>query len=98
MSLPHTRGRTVAPMNGTEHTGSPAEGGVPDRKAYSVPEVAQLLGGVTERYVWMLLSRDELKSVKIGGRRMVPASDLDAFIDGLRQDEQRARESAASAA
>jgi excisionase family DNA binding protein len=58
--------------------------------------VAVLLGGVTERYVWTLLSRNELTSVKIGGRRLVPAEDLDQFIANLREQERQAR--AASAA
>ena len=84
-------------MHGTEHSDSAADGGIPRRAAYPVPEVAVLLGGVTERYVWTLLSRNELTSVKVGGRRLVPASDLDAFIEKRREDERQARAAAGAA-
>lgn len=84
-------------MHGTEHSDGPADGGIPRRAAYPVPEVAVLLGGVTERYVWTLLSRNELTSVKIGGRRLVPAEDLEAFIARLREEERQARAAASAA-
>lgn len=64
------------------------------RRAYAVPEVAELLGGVTERFVWHLIEDGSLPSIKIGRRRLVPAEDLDAYIKGLRDDAQRAREAA----
>lgn len=83
--------RTVSPMHGTERSDGAADGGIPRRVAYSVPEVAELLGGVTERYVWTLLSRNELTSVKIGGRRLVPADDLTAFVEKLKEQERLAR-------
>jgi excisionase family DNA binding protein len=84
-------------MHGTEHSDSAADGTIPRRAAYPVPEVAVLLGGVTERYVWTLLSRNELTSVKVGGRRLVPADDLDAFIEKLREQERQARAAASAA-
>lgn len=84
-------------MHGTERTDGAAGGGVPRRVVYSVPEVAELLGGVTERYVWTLLSRNELTSVKVGGRRLVPADDLDAFIEKLKEQERQARAAASAA-
>ena len=83
-------------MNWTERRNSPTGGGIPERRAYNVPEVAQLLGGVTERYVWTLLSTGELESVKIGARRLVPTEALDAFLNRLRAEELKVREAAAS--
>lgn len=88
--------RIVAPMNGTERGTAPTHGSIPQRRAYNVPEVAVLLGGVTERYVWTLLSTGELESVKIGARRLIPAEAIDAFIARLRADEKRVRAEAAA--
>lgn len=83
-------------MHGTERLSSPATGGVPQRRAYTVPEVAELLAGVSERYVWDLIARNELGSIKIGARRVVPAEELEAFVDKLRADERRLRDAAAA--
>jgi excisionase family DNA binding protein len=76
---------------GTARSTTPVSGGVPSRRAYDVPEVAVLLAGVSERYVWSLIARKELGSIKIGARRVVPAEDLEAFIERLRADEAQAR-------
>lgn len=67
------------------------EQSVPYREAYSVPEVAQLLGGASDRWVWTLVNNGALPAIRIGGRRLVPRADLLAFIEKLRADEQRAR-------
>ncbi len=64
---------------------------VPYREAYSVPEVAQLLGGASKRWVDELIATGELPSVKIGGRRLVARADLLAFIERMRADERKAR-------
>lgn len=64
---------------------------VPHREAYPIPEVAVLLGGASERWVWALVERGELPSFKAGGRRLVRRADLLAYIDRLSADEQRAR-------
>lgn len=73
---------------------------IPGRLAYSVPEVAVLLGGVTERYVWKLLDNGNgpLRSFVLGKRRVVYHEDLDAFIRELREDELKARTAAAGTA
>lgn len=73
------------------------EQSVPQREAYSVPEVAALLGGSSERWVWTLVNTGALPSFKAGGRRLVARTDLLAYIDGLRADELKAREAAAGA-
>jgi excisionase family DNA binding protein len=70
---------------------------VPRRDAYQPAEVAELLGGVSERYVWKLISTGELRSFKSGARiRLVAKEDLKAYIDALREDELKAREAAAA--
>lgn len=71
---------------------------VPGRLAYTVPEVAVLLGGVTERFVWKLLASGELPGFMLGGRRVVFHEDLDAMLRKLRDDELKARAMAADAA
>lgn len=53
---------------------------IPRRAAYRVEEVAEMLGGLHLRHVYRLLERGELKSFKIGRRRMVPAEAIDEFI------------------
>lgn len=55
----------------------------PTRKLYPVPEVAKQLGGITERMVWTLIARGDLKSVRVGSRRLVTAEALDAFVKEL---------------
>lgn len=62
---------------------------------YSVTKVVELLS-VSERYVWMLIERGELKSVKVGNRRLVPAEDLRDFVDSLRAEEDAARATASA--
>lgn len=64
---------------------------VPQREAYPIPEVAVLLGGASERWVWALVERGDLPSFKVGGRRLVRRADLLAYIDRLCADEQQAR-------
>jgi len=88
-------------MHGTEYstamhgsgTAISATGGSVDRLLYSVQEVAEALG-VTDRYVRTLIAAGEIKSVRIGARRMIPVKDLNVWIDGLREAEEAAREAA----
>jgi excisionase family DNA binding protein len=50
-------------------------------------EARQILGGIGRTRLFQLLKTGELPSVKIGRRRMVPVSDLQAYVERLR-DEQ----------
>jgi excisionase family DNA binding protein len=54
------------------------------RLAYSVPEVAKLIG-ISKSKIWELIRSGELGSIKICGRRVVRHSDLLALLarDGL---------------
>lgn len=56
----------------------------PERLLYAIPQVAYLLGGVTERYVRTLIACGHLRSVKLGRRRLVPGDALRDFLKGLK--------------
>jgi excisionase family DNA binding protein len=47
-------------------------------KAHRVPEVAALLK-ISERQVWALIKRGDLRSIKVNNKRMVLPEDLDAY-------------------
>jgi excisionase family DNA binding protein len=46
----------------------------------SARDVADRLG-VSERYVFILLARGELPSIKLGKLRRIPAAALDRFVE-----------------
>ena len=50
----------------------------------SVRETADRLG-VSERFVYALLARGELQSLKIGRRRLIDSRDAERFIDEKRE-------------
>lgn len=52
------------------------------KKLYRVEEVAQLLG-VGRTRVFDLIKLGELRSVKIGGSRRIPATALDEYVERL---------------
>ena len=58
---------------------------VPARDLYPVSEVAYRLG-VTERKVWALIAKGRLRTVRLDGRRLVPAAALRDFIAALPVD------------
>lgn len=60
-----------------DQSGSPAM----VRLAYSVPEVAKLIG-ISKSKIWELIRTGALNSVKICGRRVVRHSDLLALLAG----------------
>lgn len=57
------------------------ETSVPSRLLYPLPEVAALLGGITERQVHRYIASGELKSRKLGRRRLVHRDDINEFIE-----------------
>lgn len=69
---------------------SPADEKTGLRVLYSVPEVAVALGGITPRHVGNLISKGELRSVKIGRRRLVPADAIAEYVRGLEQTDSGA--------
>lgn len=54
------------------------------RGAYSVEEAVRTLG-ISRRSAYRLIAAGELRTVKLGGRRLVPAAELARLI-GLRAD------------
>jgi excisionase family DNA binding protein len=60
-----------------------ADGPTSGRLLYSIPDAAQKLGGITERKLWSMVADGEIKSVKLGRRRMITAAALEAYVHGL---------------
>jgi len=61
---------------------------MPDRRTYTVPEAAQLLG-ISRGQGYALARREELPgAIKLGGRTVVSRAVLDRVIAGEAQDER----------
>jgi excisionase family DNA binding protein len=54
----------------------------PNRLLYPVPEVAVLLG-VEQRLIWKYIETGDLRSVKLGRRRLVPMDAIHQFLAKL---------------
>lgn len=80
-------------MHQSEIADTPAERSIPERLSHPVPEAAVLLG-IGVRSAWTLVDRGDLVSFKSGGRRLVAREDIDAYIKGRREEDQRARAAA----
>lgn len=52
-----------------------------DREAYNQKEAAAILGLGT-RTIWTLTKRGELRSIKVGGRMLIPKSAIEEFLNG----------------
>lgn len=50
-------------------------------RLHSVAVAADLLGGMSQRFVWQLIADGVLSRVKIGRRTLVRDDELAAFID-----------------
>lgn len=48
-----------------------------------VSEVASLLG-IKDRLCWQLVSKGEIRSLKLGGRRKVPRDEVDRIVASAR--------------
>jgi excisionase family DNA binding protein len=62
-----------------EALAEPPDADAPE-KLYSIPEAAGLLG-VSRNTTYRLLGAGGLRSVKVGGRRLVPSSAIRAYIE-----------------
>ena len=51
------------------------------KRAYSVAEARDYIGGVSQQTIYRLLGNGALKSYKIGTRRFILKSELDEYID-----------------
>ena len=56
----------------------------PEKRSYSVAEVAEILG-VSKRSVYNLCSSGELKSVRIGTKLRISKKSFDEWLDGVDQ-------------
>lgn len=52
-----------------------------DPLAVPPAEAGRLLGGVPERTVWTLIGTGQLKSLKVGKRRLVRVVDIEAYLE-----------------
>jgi excisionase family DNA binding protein len=69
---------------------------MPDQLLHSASEAAVRLGIGRSRF-YELLASGEVESIRIGGRRLVPADALLAYVARLRAEQSSAREPLASA-
>jgi excisionase family DNA binding protein len=53
---------------------------------YSVEEAAQLLS-LGRTFTFQLVAAGEIRSIKIGRRRMIPHDALDEYIERLRSEQ-----------
>ena len=49
-------------------------------KAHSIKQVKEHLGGVSQAFIYALIKQKQLKTFKIGGRRLVSDEALTEFI------------------
>lgn len=55
----------------------------------NVDQAREYLGGIGRSLLFELLRSGELRSVRIGRRRMIPASELARYIDSRMMDAER---------
>ena len=55
----------------------------PEKLLLTVPQVANALGGIARSSVYVLLSRGDIPTVKIGRRTLIRAGDLEKFVKSL---------------
>lgn len=75
------------------------ESEVSEPRLVSVERAQHLLGDVTYRQIGLMLKRGELRSCKVGRRRMIEAASIDEYIDArLREarDLQKRRKAVAA--
>lgn len=53
-----------------------------DRLAYSVPDVCRLLG-IAPATLYRIIARGQLRSVRMGGRRLILRDDLHTYLGAL---------------
>jgi excisionase family DNA binding protein len=77
------QGATLIPItNQTPATPSTERHEAPLRLTLNVEEAARIIG-ISRRTMYELIRTGELCSVKIGSRRLIRHSDLEAFVQGL---------------
>jgi excisionase family DNA binding protein len=65
------------------------------RLLYSIEEAAQLLG-IGRTFMFELVATGQIASLKIGRRRKIPSSVLDAYVERLAEEQAAASASQAN--
>lgn len=58
-----------------------------DRKVYSIPEVAEMLG-ISKSYAYELVKRKQIPVLELGTRKVVPKVRFDNWIDNNSGESQ----------
>jgi len=61
-----------------------------NRKAYTVKDARSQMGGVSQAFFYKIMKGGEIKTFKMGGRRLVSAGAIDEYIKQQEQKEQGA--------
>lgn len=59
----------------------------PDKLAYNVPEAASAIG-ISRANMFERISKGEIPSVKVAGRRLILREDLEAYLKAHRRQER----------
>jgi excisionase family DNA binding protein len=68
------------------------------RTLYDEHEAREQLGGIGRTLFYELIGSGQLRSVKLGRRRLVPADAIEELVDRLSQDGPQQRQAGASVA
>lgn len=70
----------------------------PADRLLNMREVCQILGGLSRPSVYVLFARADLTPVKVGGRTMVSAREMDRYLVRIHEEATARRESVSGAA
>lgn len=73
-------------MNESECGGTIALESHSRQRLLDMKSAAHVLGGITTRYLYVLLESGALEGVKQGRRRMITVASIDAYVDRLRAE------------
>ena len=57
--------------------------GTVKREFYSINEFSEILG-VSQQHIFNVIKRGEIKKVKVGGRSLIPISELQRLLDSAK--------------
>lgn len=72
---------TLVIMDSDDPAGGDAVVGLGSRRLFVSPQEAANLIGSSRGYVYSLLNKGHLKSLKLEGRRMIPTSEIDRLTE-----------------
>lgn len=68
-----------------DSTDGGAEARTGERLLYTIDGARELLGGLARSYLYELLTKGMIRSVKVGRRRMIARRDLEEYVERLRE-------------